>query len=506
MKFLSTIYRLVVSGVRWLLSRIRKFDRAMRAHYHPGQMAGVAVGAVALLMIVMIFLPPYLGLSNDGSFDRVLRESGLTRLDPDDASAYFNYYERQYRYTSIRVTDYQTPLLQRLLVQTAKDIDLLLTQDDLFDMRFLAAIYLPFYLAALFFLFRSLLSRVQVYSEGLLIALLCVLVFADSRLVVRFASFQTAPMELILLLAMVDTAFSLSDRQGVGFAVPILLVSTVLLMSVNLFCSLAGISMALVFLLLLRQKLSARRKMFYTLCAMLLCVVSVVQTARLVSTQTPEEKYDQMTRGILYQAENPEEALAFFGIEPRYSLLTETYSSQQFPVVLPSSGVLDEGFFDHYGTSDVALYYITHPGALLGLMNIAVHQAFISQSDYSGHYEASVGRPARSKTLFMSIWSRFKEQMAPQSAGFPVVLIMMILLLSRGSKNSKGDERPFLYRLLLGVLAMFCLLELCTVIVISGDSLLMTQAFLMSVCVDVMVLLFVAEVLHKSKLISDDAS
>lgn len=95
-------------------------------------------------------------------------------------------------------------------------------------------------------------------------------------------------------------------------------------------------------------------------------------------------------------------------------MLTDTYSTQSYPVVLPESGALDEGFLDQYTTSDVTLYYLRHPIQLLGLFEVGVRNAFFTRTDYSGNYEQSSGMPARAKALFLSIWSTFKERSAPQ--------------------------------------------------------------------------------------------
>lgn len=102
----------------------------------------------------------------------MLADTGLSRLDPSDTSAFFNYYERVYNVGSSALPTGTTPLVQRMLVRTAVVIDELVTHDGLFDMRFLAAIYLLIYILLLIPMLSKLLGRVKVYSEGLFIAVL----------------------------------------------------------------------------------------------------------------------------------------------------------------------------------------------------------------------------------------------------------------------------------------------------------------------------------------------
>ena len=54
------------------------------------------------------------------------------------------------------------------------------------------------------------------------------------------------------------------------------------------------------------------------------------------------------------------------------------------------------------------------------------------------------------------------------------------------------------------LLILFAIIEMLTVLVMAGDSLLLRQSFLMSVFIDVLVVLFLSEVLHKLKIIDVD--
>ena len=98
-----------------ILNAIRRFDRAMRKRYRPKHLALMVVLVIAITASITLFVPPYLGLSNDGSFAAVLADTGLSRLDPSDTSAFFNYYERVYNVGSSALPTGTTPLIQRIL-------------------------------------------------------------------------------------------------------------------------------------------------------------------------------------------------------------------------------------------------------------------------------------------------------------------------------------------------------------------------------------------------------
>ncbi len=467
----------------------------------------MVVLVIAITASITLFVPPYLGLSNDGSFAAVLADTGLSRLDPSDTSAFFNYYERVYNVGSSALPTATTPLIQRMLVRTAVVIDELVTHDGLFDMRFLAAIYLLIYILLLIPMLSKLLGRVKVYSEGLFIAVFAVLIFGDTAMITRFASFYTQPIELILMVALANCVLQIPESLN-RFLPQIGLAGTVILMmAVNQYCALMGIVFSVAYWMLMRHKADALHKGLYLLLAVLLCVVSVMQTSDMLNNQTINEKYDQMTRGVLFEATDPEKALAQFGIEARYSVLTDTYSTQSYPVVLPESGALDEGFLDQYTTSDVTLYYLRHPIQLLGLFEVGVRNAFFTRTDYSGNYEQSSGMPARAKALFLSLSGQRSRSVPPRKRRRRCSCWSSPSSSSAAKRTkswNQAGEAASVYTMLSVLLFAAVTVELMTVVILSGDSLLLRQSFLMGCLIDLLAIMACTEGLHRLKIIETD--
>lgn len=489
----------------WILAgdAIRRFDHSMRDRYRPKRLALVTLLVIAVLMAYMLLFPPYLGLSNDGSLDAVLADAGLTRLNPESKEAYFSYYERTYNIEANAHPPGTTPPPLKLMIRLAMGLDILFTNDTLFDMRFLAALYMALYLVLLYPLLLGVMQRVPRYSEGLLLAIMSVLVFADSTIAVRFASLYTSPLETLALLGLVDIIFAMSRRRQIGMPLVLMGVCVVVLTMINQYCALFGIVASVVYWRVFHEQEDLPMRMLSLAMAIVMAALSVVYTGAMLNRQTRVAKYNQMTRGVLFQADDPTKALAFFGIEPRYSVLTDTYGDQEYPVVLPEDGVLDEGFFDHYSTVDVLGYYLIHPTAMLGMFDRGVHQAFITRSDYSGNYEQSVGLPPMAKTPFMSIWSTFKEQSAPKTAGM-VLLLAVVVLVRKKQKTLEEERREARYKELIGVFIVMAVLEILVVLLMSGDSVLLRESFLMGMAIDLLSVLFVTELLHRTKSIELD--
>lgn len=482
---------------------VRRFDRNMCERYRPTRLAAVATAVLAIGVVIQLFLPPYLGMSNDGSFDNVMNDTGLAYLHPEDPDRYFNYYVRVYEITGIHGETGTTPWILRFFVRTAIFLDTFFTRDLYFDLRWLAALYVLLYLGSAFLLMKGLLTRLHSYAEGLFLAAVCVLIMMDAALVTRFASLYTQPLEWILFINIVNAIFAVSRKRTRAAGAVALMVAVILLMNVNRYAALAGLVFSIVYWRLAENKTEGLARAAYLLMAAMLIMVSVGQTAALVNKQTDDEKYNQMTRGVLFEATDPEKALAEFGIEPRYSLLTDTYADQSFPIALMDAQVLQEGFFDHYSTMNVAVYYARHPMALMSLLDVGIHSAFTSRPSYSGNFEKSVGLPARAKSPFPALWSTFKEQLAPKTVGALLIILMIIVMMRHRKKNPKEDWVE-LNRRLLDVALLFSLVEMVTVLVLSGDSELVRESFLMGISIDVLVMIFLTELLYRTKAIGQE--
>ena len=82
---------------------------------------------------------------------------------------------------------------------------------------------------------------------------------------------------------------------------------------------------------------------------------------------------------------------------------------------------------------------------------------------------------------------------------------MAVIFFRRKKKEDTPEgEAEKIFTMLCALLTVFAMVELLTVIVMTGDSMLVRQSFLMSVFIDILVVLFLSEVLHKLWIIDVD--
>ena len=100
----------------------RNVNQRMRRHYSAGKMALWSTLACAVLMIIMLFVPSYLGVADDGSAQKLLGSAGLAYLKEDREEPLNYYFVKTYQKV---VPDTEMVSVQMLLVRAAMLLSLI---------------------------------------------------------------------------------------------------------------------------------------------------------------------------------------------------------------------------------------------------------------------------------------------------------------------------------------------------------------------------------------------
>lgn len=494
---------LIVKVMRKIAQLKGKVNKRMEGKYSPTLIALVATAAATLIMIIMLFLPNYLGVADDGSFSRVMRSAGIYYTQTEVSDIYNNYFVKTY---SNVISDYEVQdsyfNSQVLLLKGAVILDDMITRDRFFDIRFLALLYGIFYVPALFWLLKQACMRVKKFSEGVVIGVAGVLIFSDVAYITYFNSFYPEAIWFISLMYCVAAGLSFqSKRSGYrdfGSLVAIVLAGIVLLASRSQ-TAFIGILLAIFCLKLLFTR---KNWMWGVMCvgaAFILSFTSIVCMINMESDFDETSKFHAMTRGVLFQSNDPGKALSEFGIDASYEMLTDVSSYDYLPLVQSENEVLKEDFLDKYSQLDVAVYYVRHPSSFFSMMDVAIKSCFGIRREFCGNYEKSVGLPGRARSIFWGAWSTFKNNSAPKTIGYLVVLVgATIMLFSKGyAIRPYEDRRSTVFIDMLMVVVLICLSQAGITIVNSGDAEMVQHCFLISYGIDILTYFVFSEVVHK---------
>ncbi len=406
--------------------------------------AAIAVIAAALILIFTLFVPPLVGMADNGDFYRVINSNGLYKLDRDAADQYLAYFSSQYGVYHY-FNEYESGLIssQTPFIHAAIALDRLLTGNDaLFDVRFLALLIGLWSLVALYLLVDYATWKLE-KRWGYLVAAIAVFMFFDIGYIAYFNSFYAEGLVLVSFLTAMACALLMRQRRYP----PYVLLAGYLLSSVVLTCAKQqnaplGILLGLLCIPMMRYlpqqngetasrlKNKTKRRLFTGACASLLCFCGVAMYILIPQTFVEINQYHAMTRGVLISAKNPEEALERFGIDPQYTLLDGSIYYERYPVVDVEGEALKTDFFPKYNFISIAAHYLTHPGDLFAMLNRAAQNAYTLQPDAIGNFERSAGREPAQKAAFFTLHSTLKNSVVPKTVGFVVIWLTSVLGLS----------------------------------------------------------------------------
>lgn len=465
--------------------RLRRQNRRIELNAGKIQpMVPLATVAAALMIITaVLFLPPYVGMEDNGDFARVTYGEGLYDLPENSELLYNGYFIKEYGimqyYNEYSNTVYSS---QSIFIKPAMLLDKLFTGNDaVFDLRFLAAILTLYFLAALYFLVDYLTHRLTLVSS-LLIAAVCVAVFVDTGYTAYFNSFYAEPVAYISLMACITCALLYADDRYNKFILlgGFLLSGMILTFSKQQF---APVGVLLGFLGLFFY-LKAKGRLFKWMIALTSCalVVSGILTYLLISTDfTNINLYHSMTRGVLMTSDDPPETLASFDIQRQYELLDGTIYFDKYPEIDPEDPLLQEDFYSHYNIFSIVKYYAAHPDTFAEMLKLAAKSAYQNRPSM-GNYEYASGYPPNTIAQAFSLHSTLKANYTPKTLGYIVIWMAVVLVLLRKKR---------LRQIIVGGLIVIGLSQIVVSLIGAGDADLAKHIFLYNAAYDVVnVILF----------------
>ncbi len=483
----------------------QRINDRMSKHYSPVRLALMSTVVCMIIMFIILFTAPYLGVANDSIANEKMSIYGLKYLEKDvltDDENENSFLSNEYFIKTYKIihTDEKELSSQALVVSMSKGIDYLFTKDNLFDIRFLGGLYALLWLPGVFLVLKSALERVSYFSEGIVLAVFGTIIFADVSYITYFNSLYPDALIYICMLYISGSALSLhKENKWNHMYLLILMMAGVCLTFVSKKCFLVGIFLAFFCFLQIQFFKEYRSKL------LLLMVVSVLLFSSIVVFFQGKEEFDitgkfhAMTRGVLLQSNNPSKTLEKMDIDVSYSILTDYSLYDYYPVSEISNKLLQDDFIEKYTTGDIALYYIKHPGSMVSMWDLGVKASFNLRRDYCSNYEKSVGMPPMSKSIFWSSWSIFKERSAPKTIGYLILIIIAIFIMS-GKKilnKNKADRWNYIYFTLMMTLLFIGLGDITNVVIKSGDAQLVQFNMVLGIILDILSYFVLAEILHK---------
>jgi len=380
-----------------------------------GRAASVAaVLAAAVLVSAQLFVPPIVGLANNGDFGRMMEYAGVRYLPgTTPEQMYFRNIQREFELvrpvrsgTGYLSSEAAVALAGRLAGQA-------LSRDGLFDLRALGAVHALVLLAAIALLTGAARNRPP--PVRWLAAVLVVFFFTDVGYVAPLNSFYSQAGSLLFLLLTLGIAAEGIARGGLGGG----------WLAAYFFAALLFVgskpqeALQAPLLALLGWRLAAadpsagtrragagRRRTAWAAGA--LCVFGIWYYGK-----TPQRAikdvalFHTMFLEILPKSPDPGADLRALGLDPRLA----RYSGMN--AYLPEAPIDDPAFraafYDRFHVRDVVLFYVERPARLFERVREGAQQAFMLRTPRLGNFEAPA--PPRAMDHRFGRWSALRERL-----------------------------------------------------------------------------------------------
>ncbi|MFC4778828.1 hypothetical protein ACFO9Q_18690 [Paenibacillus sp. GCM10023252] len=446
----------------------------------------VLVAAAAVIMFIILFMKPLVGVADNGDFLRVMITGGINYMDDGESfqDRYFGFFHSKYAYVPFSTGGYVSS--QIIFIVLAGLIGRVV-HPEFFDIRLLSALSALLMLSALYVIMRYNKSKSMIINLVFLAVLL--FIFLDVAYMAYFNSFFGEAITLIFMLLTFALALAIvrSDGEPSMKLLTLFYVSALFLIGTKLQNSPIGLLLLVVGLRFwtLRQDRVWRKRIVVWSSVLLLFTVGMYVAA-------PKELkhinlYQTVFYGILKDSPHVDKDLKELGLPQELKANAGTNFFQGDTVYKQNDPLIQKYVYNRLGHKDVGLYYLKHPSRLLQKMERAAANGMSIRAYYLGNYEKAEGKKSGALSFAYSGWSEFKNTKLPKSLAFlAVVYAAYYAVLAAEYVRRKADARRQVMLEIFAAIGLIGIFAFLIPLIGDGEADLGKHLFLFNVCFDMM--------------------
>jgi hypothetical protein len=381
-----------------------------------------------LILGFQLFVPPVVGLANNGDFHKALASFSLAGPVADE----YKYATQTLTYSPSHFLVFAFTSVEQLLTLISIALNTLVSKTGTYDLRFIGAVHASLYLASLWLLLpllREWSARRRVVFCGLIL-----FVFGDVMYVAQLKSFYMDTPALLFLLLTVVLACRVLRWRRTGDAWGLLACALCMIASKSQHAPLG-----LVFAALLAWR-PADLLPGFAKVGRWVAVGSLVVASFLVFKSTPWTYnaiplFSQIFYGVLPRAREPQRELAILGLDESYRKYMGLYAYSEGSPMGDDHFV--RGFLARTSYARLGVLFARRPGRAYDVLVRGMAEAG-RQRPVLGNFDRSAGLWDSAESRAFSFWSAGKRAVFEGRGlvylGYTVVLaaVFLGLLWRRG--------------------------------------------------------------------------
>jgi hypothetical protein len=405
----------------WIVGRLSKPLRGILSAIGPRRLETCALAIVTAVVAYQLFVPPSIGLADNGDFERLFRQVGLAHVETEYAAKYWSYFNPRYEIRPVQSIDGLYKSSTSLWMAATRSLSIAAGRDQIFDIRTLALFYVAVLVAGI----GLVVAATSELPQGLRLVLvgLLAIMFTDVGYVAYLDSFYSEGPALCFLVLGMGSGLTLFTRRSSN---PIFLIVYFLALATVVTAKPSYVSLTpafMVFGVFISTRIRHRRRYWVGggLALALFCI------AGWYYQQTPqpwreENAYIGVFMDLLPHSTTPREDLATLGLGPEFLGFSGTTPYQKTSALKDPN--LRREFSARISSLTLPLFYLKRPNRLYQLSGRCVKHVFKTRLKHLGYYEAHSGKPPRSQPF--GLWSGVRETL------FPKTLLFLSLFFATG--------------------------------------------------------------------------
>lgn len=462
-------------------------------------------GAAFVILIYVLVLHPVVGMADNGDFLRIMTTVGLDYLNPSLSyeDKYFGNFIRQFQLVPLGLGAYAST--QVVLVIAATWLNKLLYSTEVFDMRFLGAVYGLLLMAAFYTLVRYQKKRSLIFNLAL--AALLLFVFADSAYTAYFNSLFGEPVSFVFLLLTAGLAIGLTRSEKPSRKLLILFfLCAIFMVGSKIQNAPIGVLMGLYGLRFLRFRPDQSWRRTVIGFSIFLLAGSAAMYVFAPKQLKEINMYQTVFYGVVKDSPTPEADLEELGVDPKLAVLAGTNFFTPNTPIPQRDPVLYESFYNHMSHSKIAWFYLKHPVRLIGKLDVAAQNGMTIRPYYLGTYEKSEGLPRGTVTEKYNVWSELKHKWMPNRFYHVLLFLIVYLAVLTWEYVRARSLRSKVYLELFALIAAAGAISFLIPVIGDGEADLAKHLFLFNVCFDMMLVASVLWIVHKLTMDEEEAA
>jgi len=384
--------------------------------------------AVAALLVFQLFVPPIIGLSDQGDFGRMIGRFGYGPADKSIPLSAGFVQAKYVRDPSTRIPILEQPGPEYLFIGTAVTLSRLFSHGIL-DIRLVGFVHVVAFLAAFAWLLRV---------TGPITWIVAAVAFTDIGYAAYWNSLYTEPATCIAFVLLAAESVSMSRGRAISAWQ---LARWSLWAAMLVWAKSSNYPLAIVlapFALYLGWRAKDTRIAgLVGACAIAAFAILTMQTRPKPMQQATT--YNAIFMAILPESPTPAADLQELGLDPQ---LASFSGSGAWTPRTAFPDLYNRALLRDVTGATVARFYLRHPARIWRRAKVLLPVAFSLRPEWCGNFEASAGRPQGAKSHSFIVWSTFHERILTPLGRFLLIALVIspIIAIAFRSRNPAGLE------------------------------------------------------------------